>query len=399
MALRIKLYKKDILRVLVLITLLSTVIFGLVYAVPYLRDWISGLTSEPTPEPSNVEIAKTVLDWMESNRDDKGRYPSQVVCGSSEDEVCKRIEGYQSGPAVIWARYSHYEVGQDPVDLTKVERDLDVYLDEDIIPTIQIDFWNCRLMQDIYFSDKSTDSVKQKALQLCERSVYNPVLINEFKQDYEEDEGFVDYLEQIKLGEGNIYNSAKKSTPLSDREQDLRYYSVFIADDLARYRMTGEDYYYERSRFLANQAAKLYLEETSNWEFFSNRAKCQLGISLLDLHHESGDVKYMQIPIEFGQIAGELSHSIEPGTLAICGEFFTQLNRERPFSELVSAKYNQLRRMKYEFYDYDHEVFNGFKFNQGAFYTPGYGNDKFDYLIEENSFIIYLLLNNPDGSQ
>ncbi|MBD3329296.1 hypothetical protein GF357_02270 [Candidatus Dojkabacteria bacterium] len=394
---KIKLQKKDLLRVVVLVVLLGAATLGLVYAFPYIRDWWLDLTTDPVPEPTNKEIAVKVLDWMNENRDKSGRYLAKVTCKIEDDGMdCNAVESNQTGAPVIWAKFKHFEAFSDEDKskeyLAQIDNDLDVYLDQSKVDTLQINFWNCRFLQEIYLSDKVSESIREKALKMCSRNVYNPLLSQGFTENFSEQEGYYDYVESVLTGDRSIYETADKSFPLSEQEPELISYAVYASDEAAQFKMTEDDYYLERAEYFANQAASIYVNETAENRFFGDSTKCILGVALLDLYRATANDKYIRFASEFGNNGDAISTTADVNAMAVCGMFYNEMFSELYYDNYLADRGTFVVKAKREFFDYDHEAFASPINNFGAFYEPTYGDDGYNYSTVDNSLLVYLLV-------
>ena len=112
---------------------------------------------QPSQELQNIEIAESALAWLNEQRDSRGVYIGGYRC-LMEGECYDQQTDTRAGFSAIWGRFKHYQETKDENDLSIINKDISLYSNESIVPIIQNDFWNCKLMYELLQSDDISEN-------------------------------------------------------------------------------------------------------------------------------------------------------------------------------------------------------------------------------------------------
>ncbi|HUS60170.1 MAG TPA: hypothetical protein VMX76_02190 [Nevskiaceae bacterium] len=236
---------------------------------------------EPTAKGEYLRIARQVLDWLDNQRDAREVYIFGNLCQISGQ--CETTgEDNRAGLAALWGRFRYYQVTQEKKDRGILTDDLDIYTNPAKIPVIQNDFWNCKLMYQMWQSDLLSDWQKEKVEKICWYGVYPP---GEPKEVATPD---------LKIVIDDRPKLLKNPPRLSAFGGGIVEKAAFSADFSARYLWRKDEKELEKAIGFFNQAVSLYAQETSS-DYLSG--KWVLGIAALDLYRVTEETKYLDFAI------------------------------------------------------------------------------------------------------
>lgn len=307
----------------------------------------TSVTSSPlvsqTPQLTNIEIAEKVLAWLGKQKDERGVYYFMVEC--DEGGECKGIPDNRAGIRVLWGNFKYYQKTGSKQVLATIEKDLAIYSNKEIIPFIQNDFWNCKLMFEMWQSNLFSEEQKRRIEDICWRGGYYhpPDLLERIK---------IEDFQEIVLGEVEDidFDLVKKGdyafeTTISEEDKTKgREYSVYPSEFVARYLWRNDIAQLTKAKFYFDKAVQLYFSSPSSFD-----DNCLLGISALDLYQVNKDRGYL----DFAQILFEksrekdfdLTESVH--CLFLADELF-RLTKEENYKAWEIEKLNYLFQNSFE---------------------------------------------------
>lgn len=238
-----------------------------------------------TPKEGYQKIARQTLDWLNKERDERGVYTLGKLCRiSGQCEMA--AQDNRAGLAAIWGRFKYYQAYKEKKDMEILNRDLEIYNDPDKIPVIQNDFWNCKLMYQIWQSDLISDWQKKAIEEICWLGAYPP---EEEELVPEPDLSLVMEKRSVPL---------KSPVGLSASGGEMSEFAAFSSDFSSRFLWKKEEEDLEKAVFFFNKAVNLYDKETSQ-AYLSGR--WLLGIAALDLYQANEEGQYLEFAIALSE--------------------------------------------------------------------------------------------------
>ncbi len=348
-------------------------------------------------EIENREIASQVLDWLDEQRDSRGIYILGYRCISGEG-CAQQDADNRAGLAAIWGRFKYYQQLADPNDLAIIEKDLSLYTDAKTVSVIQNNFWNCKLMYEMWRSGLFSSEQKDKIKKICDQGSYYPPDLEEID-------------EKIKSGQGEIVdfnqllqNKAEASlTPFKRSSQGIKLieYAAYASDFAAKYLWQKNEADLLRAQIYFDKGVNLLVQEPVDSYL---EGKCVLGIAALDIYQAANNSAYLvfaKLLLEKEKVqdfclasseeAGYCSESLfEQST---CGLFTAQLadlSGETQYRELKDSFINQSKSNLFNLPEYS----DGGE-GKGAFFSKIKLSDKqtlFYKAIRENGLFVGLLM-------
>ncbi|HUV46986.1 MAG TPA: hypothetical protein VMW29_02520 [Candidatus Bathyarchaeia archaeon] len=282
------------------------------------------LTQDSTSisDEQKLDIAAKVLSWLDDQRDSRGVYIYGYRC-VLEGDCGKQELSNQAGLTAIWGRFKYYEKAQSPSDLIIINKDLGLYSDENIVGAIQNNFWNCKLMYEMWQSNLFSQPQKDKIKKICDRgSYYSPEGLNSFdKVDFKT-------LLQQKPESTNSFQG------LSSQGMKLVEYAAFASDFASKYAWEKDNDDLDKARLYFNGGVKLWSQEPKG-SYVEGR--CVLGVAALDLYEVTKEQDYLDFSQDFleKEKISELATTSTAGTVtyfhnslfeqATCGLFLKKL--------------------------------------------------------------------------
>lgn len=249
----------------------------------------------------NLTNSKKILDWLDKQRDEKGNYISLRICKLGDEPNCNDVlKSGDSGHDVInaiWARYLYYKKVGDKAGLSIISKDLKNYATNF---QIQTDFWNCRMMFQMYQDNALTEEQKRNISTICWRGSYyeipeytKMVTVNNTEYDIQIEKPVpgVD-LAGIILKNPNIKIESVSTDKISS--DLLTMFAAYPSDFVARYKWRHDQHQMDLAKNYFNITTNLYLKDKNR---LNNEAVCRLGISSLDIWQETNDKNYLDFAI------------------------------------------------------------------------------------------------------
>lgn len=327
-----------------------------------------------------LQIAGNVLKWLDTMKDENGVYMDGPIC--KENKKCNNpVKENRVGLNVIWGRFKYYEQTKDKKDLDILTQDLSTYAEK--VKVIQNDFWDCRIMYQLWQSNLLTDSAKNLAKKICLRGEPDTTaMIKGTEAILKNNVQLVD-LDKVKNG---------KIIPLElpERYFQLISYSTTASDFVTKYmwfkdNVTLNNAYLKRAILFFNYAVEAYSSERTNKK--NPDDDWYLAIAALDLYKASNDNKYL----DFAKfILGEKDlGSNSCSTLSDCvgASFFFDIYK--PFiKEDEDNKQKEFITKIIINRGYDYKGYNPYFLGKGAFRTFNLGDTY--YSTKENGLLVGL---------
>jgi len=348
-------------------------------------------------ESQKSEIAQEILSWLDEQRDSRGvyiyGYRCSVTGGCSQQEADNR-----AGLTAIWGRFKHYQATNDSNDLSIINKDLNIYTNSEKVPVMQNNFWNCKLMYEMWQSNLFSQEQKDKIEQICYQGAYYPPDLEEINQQIN--------LGQTKTADFNQLLEEKSEASLTPQNRSsqgikLAEYAAYASDFVTKYLWQKNKTDLTRAQLYFNKGVNLLVQESTNSYL---EGKCVLATAALDIYQATSDSAYLnfsQLLLEKEKIQDLcLNPQEEVGYCynsmfeqATCGLFINQLatlTKEEQYKELkdgfITYSTNNLFNLP-EYTDGNH--------GQGAFYSKIKLSDE-ELLIyksvRENGLLVGLLM-------
>lgn len=336
------------------------------------------LEQEVETELSNLEIAEQVLTWLEGQREENGVYLYNWSC--SQPNECESTTDNRVGIYAIWGRYKYLEKIQDEKNVKIINQDLEIYTDENKIPVIQNNFWNCKLMHEMWQSELFSSEQKLKIKEICQRGGYQPSGLREINAKIESEES-VEFNSQKAVDYEVVFDD------LSNKEGDLSRDAAYSSDFIAKFLWENNELDLQRGKLYFKKVVDLYTEELENGKYFSPGTTCTLGISSIDIYQATGEEDYLNFSENLIKKLDLFSEfSLRDNT--ICGLYAKALYRETNNPEYLEFKDKIIDELISAALDYP--GYEGYFAGDGSFHSLF--TTKVNKPIQENSLIIGLLL-------
>lgn len=348
----------------------------------------------PTGQPASIaedftstflSVAEKSLACLDKMRDSRGAYLFDRKC--SLPDTCEDSTGNNhSSPRPIWARYEHFLRTQDNKDLEMIDKDLTVNINK--IPLIQNDFWNCKLMYDIWKNPNLDTALKDKAKQVCIHGQIDNELLDGVDTQIRE--------RKPPVPDFNRYQQMILDNQLARQnilllEENLLNASLYTSESVNKYSMTRDENELNRAIFFFNQALNIYINKKLDPNYKDYKDVCTLGEATLDLYKASNNNAYL----DFAKFLSEReennfykSYSTKPvcaffsnSLYQITNEETYRLNRDNLLFSLIKKNFDS---STYDGYFSGDGCFNSDK-TEGSYY-------KFS---NENGLITGLLFTAP----
>lgn len=321
-----------------------------------------GVQKTPKVVSSN-DASLLIINWLDKQKSPDGRYYfSSFNTKSNSPNVDNRL-----GSAIVWARYKELKKNKTTDQINKINTDLDVYLNKSLVPAIQNNFWNCKLMYEMWNSKEFNESTKAKIKQLCNDSDYYPVNENTQVNNLE------DYLSKVM-----------KSQSLRTGENDTSHfneYSSAVSDLLVLSKWDNRPDLVDLSKKYFKSAVDLYLANKIQLQSTS----ILLGTAAMDLYKETKNTVYL----DFAKKIFDVNNSTDCNLLSSCvvsiflAKDLSTATKEQLYNDFIK---NTQDRWLSNYYDFKGE--NGFVSGQGAFYIK---SNIINYPVRENALMAGLL--------
>ncbi|MBD3279574.1 MAG: hypothetical protein GF390_02575 [Candidatus Pacebacteria bacterium] len=281
-----------------LVVLLLVVVGGAVGLTLVQQQGVGETRQQASTEDTvnKTQTAKQILSCLDSMKNDKGAYLLGKTC--DPNGRCQEVKANHSGPRPIWARFKYYQKTGDQNQLNLVKNDLAINTNPDIIPAIQNDFWNCKLMAELWQSNSFSNDDKSKIRNICLFSSIRPDLVALAKQD---------------------------SNQLVIALDDLKYASFYPSELVGKYKITNNTSLLDQAEFFYSQAEMLL--SNNGYQNYVKEA-CALGESALDLYQTTNKSQYLAAAEQIWQQANVSQLNYHLDAKAICGVFSQHLYQQ-----------------------------------------------------------------------
>ena len=118
---------------------------------------------------SNLEIAKETVNWLNTQKNENIEYDIGCECA---DESCSSCKEYIYSPRlfsfVLWGKFKYAEKTGDYQNIIDEIKLFQPNLEHGL----QYGSWNCKLLYDVWKSDKLSEDVKDQVKNICTMSQY-----------------------------------------------------------------------------------------------------------------------------------------------------------------------------------------------------------------------------------
>ena len=343
-------------------------------------------------EKKYLEIAASTLDWLNQQKDDRGVYFFAQLYQSSE----KKYENLPSGESghygltTIWGRFKYFQATNDKKIFNLLKNDLNTYTDKNKVKYIQNDFWNCKLMYELWQSNLFSNKEKKLIENICwQRSsyLYPEELLQAIdgKTSLNKKE-FVDLDLEKAITKQLIFDK-----PLNQDEINLIFnFFPYPSDFAFRYLWKKDEKDLKIARYYFYQLIHLFTEKEEeikkhNAEGLKNF--CLLGIDSLDLYKATNKKSYLKFALFLGEkILKEEKTKLKP---PVCAFFANQLFKTTGKKEFEEIKKNLLDSLINQVLDLP--SFPGNLTGKGGFLLDERGNPGAIKVIRENGLLVGLL--------
>ena len=282
----------QIISIFIIIIGLATLIF-VSNKIGLFNNFLIGRNLTST-EKKYCTFAKKTLTWLDSKKDNNGKYYSSVDC-DFENKTCNSLQkaglsGHDAIPT-IWARYKYVQKTGDKDEITILKKDIDYYYQQlDEMP-VQNHYWNCRLLLEINDQKILNQEYLNKVHKLCTTSTYTSS--DEVRNVYDEKtKSYINVISQVDYYDWQNPDQNKDLILETDKTIDRNYgfYVSFPSDFVARFKSTQNQNDLNIANTYFNKLLQGYYIDNAN---FSANDKCLLAISSLDLYSVNKDQKYL----------------------------------------------------------------------------------------------------------
>lgn len=333
----------------------------------------------PTSSPNPTDIQKTndelnVLKWLDTQKDGKGRYYYGFSCTPGKD-CTSPVESNRDGLAVIWGRFKYFEKTHDQNQNTIITTDLNTYTNGDKVNMIQNNFWNCKLMADIWNSSEASKEQKEKSQQICLRGM-DEMDTGIIKELYEN--GTITSVPPSDM----IIQGYGLPISLVPKDADFSKYGTLSSNFASRYKWTNLNEDLVIAKMLLTLGMSLY---NQNNEKYSEYAP-YLGIAALDLYRIEKGGPY----IKFAETLLKAQDPNKCTTLINCiGYYMLAKNTDEVLKVNTYLPIQNGIKDYLMTYGYDESGKSGYVQGFKAFHSINPGDKS--YYIRENGLIIGML--------
>ncbi|MFA6185249.1 MAG: hypothetical protein WCT51_00010 [Candidatus Shapirobacteria bacterium] len=332
-------------------------------------------TNQDAVEASNSEIVKSVIDWLDGERDERGMYWFSQKCLIDEPNNCQKKEkSSYSGIAVMWGMNKYYLETKDQNILNTIKNDINNYDDRKKNPSIGTNKFGCKLLMEIKVNNDLTEIDKKKLDSICIKIEY-PDSIDYKKYNKRTDEIKLSLNKKIKTildsDTDNFNYSSDQYTDLI-KNVNLNEHANYTSEYIYRNKLILSEEYTRKSYLIFDIILDLYLIDPT----ILNRDElaCKIGRSALDLNQLEENKNY-------SELAKKIFNWYSNKNSLDCAMLASNLYKETNDKKFLNYKNNYLTSLK------DSEIENSW---ENGFITRLNEND-FERGIYENGLIVGLL--------
>ena len=244
-----------------------------------------------------LKVAKLTLSWLDKQKDNRGSYVLSKDCNITNINTCKDpLPSNRDGLSVIWGRFVYAGSKNGASELEAVKKDLSTYADKNKIPVIMNNFWNCKLMYDLWQSSLLSPQDKTYAFNICFDSYDDPsgISLNYLATTVGTAEAFNTLKESAKAKMKAIRNNSNFNNyiynDLFKEEETILWYPYISSDHAARYMWKKLDLDLKWAYFQFDAFLEYFIK---NERELLHSDKLALGINAVDLYKINNDREYL----------------------------------------------------------------------------------------------------------
>ena len=325
-----------------------------------------------TTSQDAVKISKKTLDWINSQRNEDGVYSVGCECS---DQACRECADKIYIPRniafVLWGKFKYSEHENNYQDLIN---EISLFQNNLKEYSLQYGGWNCKLLYDIWKSDKLSQNTKDQINNICVKSEYefedNLKISNDF------DSVILDEIDRF-LKKQLVINNDKEYNP-----ENLYKYSGLVSEMVTRLLWKPISPAYTFEGLSETQLAKIYFEKA----LLSYKAKTELtmkddamlGIAAVDMYRLTNNNSYLDLAKYLFNLKSEAGNTNSYNLVfyGILGQELQSVAKNDQYEISVRLIVDKIIENGYNRKDDKADAFKG----------PG-----FFYNIVENSLIVGLL--------
>lgn len=347
---------------------------------------------KPAKEELNkhLKIAASTLNWLNKQKDDRGVYFFTQLYQPLEKKFKAEPSGDSGhyGLTSIWGQFKYLQATNDKDALIVLKNDLNTYTDRTKVMSIQNDFWNCKLMYELWQSDLFSQKEKEQIKKICWKSAYYypqelyPIIEEKTTNDQKQ-AGIKKYFEDLEL-EKAINNQLFFETHLSNNDFNLILnFFPYPSDFAIRYLWKKDEKDLKIARYYFNKSIQLFTEKE---ELLGKKDLCLLGTASLDLYQVINKKSYLDFALFLGKKILEEKREIKP---PVCAFFANQLYKVTGDKKFQEAKEKIVEAFISEALDLSLSKNN--LTGEGGFLIDEKGNPAPVKNIRENGLLVGLL--------
>jgi hypothetical protein len=235
-----------------------------------------------------IQYAKANLDAISKLRDDKGRYYGFLIKLANGTKQPPAIDN-RSILGITQGRYQYYLATGNREELQTLSNDLEMYANPSLVPVLQNNLWNCKIMYAIWEDNSLPQSFRDKARQICLRGTYQVEEMTEIPSLKAEKQN----KNITNIDFNNIFLNNPVPPPsdkLKNENDKMIEYAGFASDFTYKYLWDKKDNDLTNAQSLFALALKKYsLVKTLDFV----HGQCVLGISAVDLYFRTENNNYL----------------------------------------------------------------------------------------------------------
>lgn len=331
----------------------------------------------PQGNSEKKDIALNTITWLDTQKNEQGVYVFGYDC--NDGKCSKAAQDNRTGIAVLWAKYQYMEKVNPSPSFVPLEQDLTTYASSAIIPQIQNDFWDCRLMYDLWQSKTLSAKQKYDARAVCFRSVYQIPDTSELRTT-------VDNKQDVTVDLVTLNKGGKLTTTFKTEDRLVNRYSPISSDYSVRFLWGQDKNDLVRAKFYFLKAASVYSQSVAGQGEVIDPAL--LGIASLDLYNSTKESGYLT----FAKALAEKVIATPCTDLRTCNSsamFARDLDSalgSTVYKKVEADSLKQAIDMGYDFTGYPAKTIN-----TGAFHSSFSNTQNFYYNTRDNGITAGLL--------
>lgn len=344
------------------VLIVAVIIAVIIYFSVYKKEKPVPVVEKPI---TTKEAAKSSLAWIDQQKDPAdGLYYLFAKCIDSKcSQLIWNTKSWRETAYIIWGRYKYFDKTHDESQLAKIDSDIEALLKNNL----QINTWNCKLMQELIVSESLPLNEKNLAQNLCFQGGYEG---NEEETTTNDD--VIDTVMTTIVNEKN----AEIKGDATKLKTTFRRNAFVSADYLAIYKTRAYpslNFPDGKKILVEDMSRNNFLKALYGYSLMSRNERTVadnsiLGVAALDLYKFTNKSSYLDFAIflESQNVTADASMGLED--IAYHGFFMKELSTI-PGYEDSKLKLNKdigiIINNKF-----DGSGFNGNKFDKGAFFEP-----------------------------